>query len=405
MAKKKTVKKTDYPEFKEKKVSLGNAIIIGFVLAIIGVFVGVNFNNIFGGFGIYLGGSKTSEINQSELDEIYGKLREAYNGEIDEEKLLEGAKKGMVEAVGDVYTEYMDEEEADNYTNSVLHGNVGAGVGVEMGLRDGYVRILRLLPNNPAERAGVMIGDIIYKIDGEEVYTWSTTDIAKILRGEAGTEVTLTVARDGKELDFKMTREEINNVSEYVTYDGDTAIITVTRFDNNTGTEIQKEAAKFKEKGINKVILDLRGNGGGYVLAAQDLLSLWIDGKLILTQKSTHFGEDKMNTASGRAILKDMKTIVLVNGSTASASEITAAALKDYGKATIVGTKTYGKGVVQKMYNLSGGGILKITIAEWLSPKGNSINNDGVTPDIEVTMTAEDINKMRDPQLDKAKSL
>ncbi|MBQ6149799.1 S41 family peptidase [Candidatus Saccharibacteria bacterium] len=405
MAKKKTVKKTDYPEFKEKKVSLGNAIIIGFVLAIIGVFVGVNFDNIFGGFGIYLGGSKTSEINQSELDEIYGKLREAYNGEIDEEKLLEGAKKGMVEAVGDVYTEYMDEEEADNYTNSVLHGNVGAGVGVEMGLRDGYVRILRLLPNNPAERAGVMIGDIIYKIDGEEVYTWSTTDIAKILRGEAGTEVTLTVARDGKELDFEMTREEINNVSEYVTYDGDTAIITVTRFDNNTGTEIQKEAAKFKEKGINKVILDLRGNGGGYVSAAQDLLSLWIDGKLILTQKSTHFGEDKMNTASGRAILKDMKTIVLVNGSTASASEITAAALKDYGKATIVGTKTYGKGVVQKMYNLSGGGILKITIAEWLSPKGNSINNDGVTPDIEVTMTAEDINKMRDPQLDKAKSL
>ena len=405
MAKKKTVKKTDYPEFKEKKVSLGNAIIIGFVLAIIGVFVGVNFNNIFGGFGIYLGGSKTSQINQSELDEIYGKLREAYNGEIDEEKLLEGAKKGMVEAVGDVYTEYMDEEEADNYTNSVLHGNVGAGVGVEMGLRDGYVRILRLLPNNPAERAGVMIGDIIYKIDGEEVYTWSTTDIAKILRGEAGTEVTLTVARDGKELDFKMTREEINNVSEYVTYDGDTAIITVTRFDNNTGTEIQKEAAKFKEKGINKVILDLRGNGGGYVSAAQDLLSLWIDGKLILTQKSTHFGEDKINTASGRAILKDMKTVVLVNGSTASASEITAAALKDYGKATIVGTKTYGKGVVQKMYNLSGGGILKITIAEWLSPKGNSINNDGVTPDIEVTMTAEDINKMRDPQLDKAKSL
>ncbi|MBQ3280761.1 S41 family peptidase [Candidatus Saccharibacteria bacterium] len=405
MAKKKTVKKTDYPEFKEKKVSLGNAIIIGFVLAIIGVFVGVNFDNIFSGFGIYLGGFKTSEINQSELDEIYGKLREAYNGEIDEEKLLEGAKKGMVEAVGDVYTEYMDEEEADNYTNSVLHGNVGAGVGVEMGLRDGYVRILRLLPNNPAERAGVMIGDIIYKIDGEEVYTWSTTDIAKILRGEAGTEVTLTVARDGKELDFEMTREEINNVSEYVTYDGDTAIITVTRFDNNTGTEIQKEAAKFKEKGINKVILDLRGNGGGYVSAAQDLLSLWIDGKLILTQKSTHFGEDKMNTASGRAILKDMKTIVLVNGSTASASEITAAALKDYGKATIVGTKTYGKGVVQKMYNLSGGGILKITIAEWLSPKGNSINNDGVTPDIEVTMTAEDINKMRDPQLDKAKSL
>lgn len=405
MAKKKTAKKTDYPEFKEKKVSLGNAIIIGAVLAVFGVFIGINFNNIAGGFGFYLGGSKNADLNQSELDEIYDKLIESYNGEIDGVKLLEGAKKGMVEAVGDVYTEYMDTEEAENYTNSVLHGNVGAGVGVEMGLRDGYVRVLRLLPNNPAERAGVMIGDIIYKIDGQEVYTWTTTEIAKILRGEAGTEVVLTVARDGKEVEFKMVREEINNVSEYVTYDGDTAIITVTRFDSNTGTQIQKEAAKFKEKGVNKVILDLRGNGGGYVAAAQDLLSLWLDGKLILTQKSEHFGEDKINTSSGRAILKDMKTVVLVNGSTASASEITAAALKDYGKATIVGTKTYGKGVVQKMFNLSGGGMLKITVAEWLSPKGNSINNNGVTPDVEVTMTVEDINKMRDPQLGKAKSL
>lgn len=405
MAKKKLKKKTDYPEWKEKKVSLGNAIIIGAVLAVFGGIIGANFNNIFGGFGVYLGGSKNTEINRSELDEIYSKLAETYNGEIDSDKLIEGAKKGMVEAVGDVYTEYMDEEEAENYTNNVLHGNVGAGVGVEMGLRDGYVKVLRLLPNNPAEKAGVMIGDIIYKIDGQEVYTWSTSEIAKILRGDAGTEVTLTVARNGKEVEFKMVREEINNVSEYVTYDGNTAIITVTRFDNNTGTEIQKEAAKFKEKGINKVILDLRGNGGGYVAAAQDLLSLWIDGKLILTQKSAHFGEDKMSTSSGKAILKDMKTVVLVNGSTASASEITAAALKDYGKATIVGTKTYGKGVVQKMYELTGGGILKVTIAEWLTPKGNSINNDGVTPDVEVEMTVEDINKMRDPQLDKAKSL
>ncbi|MBR3270166.1 S41 family peptidase [Candidatus Saccharibacteria bacterium] len=405
MAKKKTVKKTDYPEWQEKKVSLGNAIIIGAVLAVIGGVIGANFNNIFGGFGVYLGASKNAEVNRSGLDEIYNKLLEAYNGEVDEVKLSEGAKKGMVEAVGDVYTEYMDKDEAEIYTNNVLHGNVGGGIGVEMGLRDGYVRVLRLLPNNPALRAGILIGDIIYKVNGEEVYTWSSSEIAKVLRGDPGTEVTVTVARDGKELDFTMIREEINNVSEYVTYDGNTAIITVTRFDNNTGMEVQKEAAKFKEKGISKVILDLRGNGGGYVSAAQDLLSLWLDGKLVLTQKSTHFGEERMSTSSGKAILKDMKTIVLVNGSTASASEITAAALKDHKKATIVGTKTYGKGVVQKMYNLSGGGILKVTTAEWLTPNGDSINNNGVVPDVEVEMTVEDINKMRDPQMDKAKSL
>lgn len=402
---KKTVKKTDYPEWKEKKVSLGNAIIIGAVLAVIGVAVGANFNNIFGGFSKYFGGANTNEINQSALDEVYDKLAQSYNGEVDSDKLLEGAKKGMVQALGDVYTEYMDKDEAENYTNGVLHGNVGAGIGVEMGLRDGYVRVLRVLPDNPALKAGIMIGDIFYKVNGEEVYTWTSSEIAKKLRGESGTEVTVTMARNGKEIEFKMVREEINNVSEYVNYDGDTAIITVTRFDNNTGSEVQKEAAKFKEKGISKVILDLRGNGGGYVSAAQDLLALWLDNKLMLTQKSAHFEEERMSTISGKAILKDTKTIVLVNGSTASASEIAAAALKDYDKATIVGTKTYGKGVVQKMYNLSGGSILKVTTAEWLTPKGNSINNEGVEPDIKVEMTTEDINKMRDPQMDKAKSL
>ena len=404
MAKKKTVKKTDYPEWREKKVSLGNAIIIGGVFALIGAVIGVNWNNWFGGLGVYLGGNKNATINQTGLDEVYNKLKESYNGEIDEAKLSEGAKKGMVEALGDVYTVYMDEEESASYTDS-LHGNVGAGIGVEMGLRDGYVRVLRVLPDNPALKAGIMIGDIFYKVNGEEIYTLSTTEIAKRLKGEPGTEVTVTMARDGKEIEFKMKREEINNVSAYVNYDGDTAIVTVLRFDNNTGTEVQKMASSFKDKGVKKVILDLRGNGGGYVSAAQDLLSLWLDNQVMLVQKSLHFGEERMSTSLGKAILKDMKTVVLVNGSTASASEIVAAALKEYGKATIVGTKTYGKGVVQKMYNLSGGGMLKVTTAEWLTPKKNSINEEGVAPDIEIDRTTEDINKMRDPQLDKAKSL
>ena len=181
--------------------------------------------------------------------------------------------------------------------------------------------------------------------------------------------------------------------------------MTVLRFDKDTGTKVQEMAKEFSSKGINKVILDLRGNGGGYVSAAQDLLSLWVDKQTILIQRSAHFGEEKTSSLSGRAILSDMETVVLVNGSTASASEIVAAALKDYNKATIVGETTYGKGVVQKMYDLSGGGMLKVTVAEWLTPNNNSINKVGVEPDVEIEMTAEDINKMRDPQMDKAKSL
>ena len=208
-----------------------------------------------------------------------------------------------------------------------------------------------------------------------------------------------------KEKDFKMTREKINNVSAYVEYTGHTAIVTVTRFDNDTGTMVQQFAQEFSKKGVNKVILDLRGNGGGYVSAAQDMLSLWIDGEKILEQKSLHYGNTVTKALSGKAILKDMKTVVLVNGSTASASEIVAGALQDYGKATILGEKTYGKGVVQNLFNLSGGTLLKVTTAEWYTPNDRSINKEGITPDVEVKRSYEDINAMRDPQLDKAKAL
>ena len=393
-------------EFKEKKVSLGNAIIIGGVLAILGGVIGANWNNWFGGFGQYLGGgtSTNSSVNWSSLNEVYNKLVATYNGEISEEAVIEGAKRGLTESLGDVYTTYMDAEETADFYDD-LHGNVGAGIGVEMGLRDGYVRVLRTLPDNPARKAGILAGDILYKVDGEEVYNLSSDEIAKKVRGEKGTEVTVTVVRDGEEKTFTMKREEINNVSAYVEYDGSTAIVTVTRFDNDTGTMVQGFAREFADKGVKKVIVDLRGNGGGYVAAAKDLLSLWIDGNTVLKQKSKHFGDSEEKSSSGKAILSDMKTVVLVNGSTASASEITAGALQDYGKATVVGEKTYGKGVVQNLYDLSGGTVLKVTTAEWYTPNERSINGEGITPDVEVERSYEDINAMRDPQMDKAKKL
>ena len=390
----------------EKKVSLGNAIIIGAVFAVIGVVVGANWNAIFGGFAPYLGlsGSQSSGVNWSALDEVYNKLTSSYNGEIEEAKVIEGAKKGIAESLEDVYTVYMTAEETSDFYKD-LHGDVGSGIGVEMGLRDGYVRVLRTLPDNPARKAGILAGDIIYKVDGEEVYNLESDEIAKKLRGEAGSEVTVTMVRDGEEKTFKMKREEINNVSAYVEYDGNTAIVTVTRFDNDTGTKVQGFANEFAKKGVKKVILDLRGNGGGYVSAAKDLLSLWIDGEKILTQRSKHFGDTEEKSNSGKAVLKDMNTVVLVNGSTASASEITAGALQDYGKAKIVGEKTYGKGVVQNLYDLSNGTLLKVTTADWYTPKDRSINGEGITPDVEVERSYEDINAMRDPQMDKAKKL
>lgn len=395
----------DNRKWEEKKTSLGNAIIISAVMAILGVVVGFNAKSWFSGFLGLVGITDVSQssVDWSSLDEVYNQLANSYNGEISTEVILDGAKSGMVSALGDQYTSYMNAEQSSAFYDE-LHGNVGSGIGIEMGLRDGYVRVLRVLPNNPALKAGVMVGDIIYKVNGEEVYTLSTEEISAKIKGEAGTEVVLTVARNGEELSFTMQREAINNVSVFVDYDGSTAILTVTRFDDDTGRKVQQIASEFASKGVNKVILDLRGNGGGYVSAAQDMLSLWLDNQTFLIQKSKHYGNKTMSTAAGKAILKDMKTVVLVNASTASASEIVAGALQDYGKATIMGEKTYGKGVVQNLLNLSAGATLKVTTADWHTPNDRSINKEGITPDEEVEMTYEDINAMRDPQMDAAKA-
>jgi len=392
-------------EWKGRKVNLGSAIVCSAIVLILGFIVGLNWQSLSSKFSPYLsiGNSSSNEMDWSALNEVYSTLTEYYDGDIDKDAIVEGAKAGLVDAVGDKYTVYMTAEEAQEFQDD-LHGEVGAGIGVVIAERDNYIRVIRTTPDNPAREAGILAGDIIYKIDDEEVYDEDTETIATKLRGEAGTEVKLTVVRDNEEKEFTLTREKINNVSADVSYDDDTAIILVTRFDNDTGTEVQKMAAEFEDKGIKKVILDLRDNGGGYVSAAKDLLSLWIDGENVVTQKSSGLSENTY-ADHGKAILKDMKTIVLVNGSTASASEIVAGALQDYGKATIVGTQTYGKGVVQSLLTLSNNTMLKVTSAHWYTPNGNSINETGITPDKEVDITYEQINAGKDPQLDAAKKL
>jgi len=387
----------------EKRVSLGGAIIGCVVTLAVGVFVGIGWNNFSSNFLPYLGVNTQSTNDWSALDEVYSNLSIYYDGEIDKTAMIEGAKKGMTDALGDIYTKYMDAEEAKEYQDA-LHGEAGSGIGVVMALRDGYTRVLRTLPDNPAEKAGIKAGDIIYKVNGEEVYAEDSDTISNKIRGEVGTEVEITVVRDGEEKTFKLKREVINNVSAYVDYDGDTAIITVTRFDDDTGTTIRKIVQDdFGKKNVKKVILDLRNNGGGYVSAAKDLVSLWVDGEKVLIQKSKNDGEEITYANRNQAALKDMPTVVLVNGATASASEIVAGALKDYNKAKIIGETTFGKGVVQTLLNLSNNTLLKVTTAKWYTPNGISLNSEGIKPDQEVTLTYDDANHSRDPQMDAAK--
>lgn len=383
------------------KINLGSAIIGSAITLAIGLMVGLNWNHISTNFLPYLGFKKTTSTDWSGLDEVYYQLQENYDGNLDKDALVEGAKKGLVEAVGDTYTAYLTREEAAEFNKS-LHGDVGAGIGIEMAKREEYVRVTRTLPDNPARAAGILAGDIIYKVDGEEVYMLDADEIAQKIRGAAGSKVSVTIVRDQQEKTFELTREVINNVSADITYKGDTAIIMITRFDTDTGTKVQEFAKDFADKGIKKVILDLRGNGGGYVSAARDLLSLWLDGDKVLIQRAKYLSEDITYAKRSNALLKDMKTIVLVNGTTASASEIVAGALQDYDKATVIGETTYGKGVVQTLVNLSGGAQLKVTTAHWYTPLGSSINLTGIKPDKEVERTYDDINSGRDPQLDAA---
>jgi carboxyl-terminal processing protease len=399
------MKKTEKTE-KTITLSLGTTVFSVIIALFAGFYIGANWEGIFSNFGPYLGGkTQTDTLELKPVQYLYTTLKENYDGDIDKNALVEGAEKGMIAAVGDKYTEYMTSDEASDYKNA-LEGDIEeAGVGVSLAVRENYTRVIRTLPDNPARKAGVLAGDIIYAIDDKEVWQESTDIIAQKLRGTAGSKFKLTVVRNNKKIDFELTREKINNVSADIEYKDNIAILSVYRFSTDTGALVKKLAKEASDKNVKGIIVDLRNNGGGYVNAAKEMLSLWIDGEKVLTQRSKTLNTTSIYASRGNAILKDMKTVVLINGSTASASEIVVGALKDYNKATIVGEKTYGKGVVQSMVDLDGGALLKVTSAHWYTPNDNGINGTGIEPDEKVERTYEQINKNIDPQLDKAFSL
>ncbi len=406
-----TAKKTSNPTrslydaspIPERKVNLATTVIIAAVTMAIGIVVGINANNISKGVNRALGQKTATSVDFSSLDELYSELSANFDGDIDKTKIVEEAKRGLVNGAGDKYTYYMTKSESDEFQKE-LDGDVGAGIGVEIGERDGVVKVLRTTPDNPARKAGVLAGDIIYKADDEDISSLDVENVAKKLRGKEGTKVKLTVVRDGEEKSFELTRETINNVSVYSDYKDDAAIITITRFDNDTGRLAREKAQEALSRKVSKVIIDLRGNGGGYVSAAQEVASLWVEnGKLIVEQKSKKMGyNEKIYAEGGAPILNGVKTIVLTNGSTASASEIVAGALKDYGLAKLVGEKTYGKGSVQALNSLKAGEMLRVTVAKWYTPNGQNIDGEGIKPDKEVERTFEQINKEIDPQLEAA---
>ena len=358
---------------------------------------GINSGALSGNINSLLG---KGDIDLTSVQETYRALESNFDGDLDKKKLIEGANKGLVDAAGDQYTVFMNKKESTSFDDA-LSGNIGGGIGVEVGMRNNVPTVVRVLQDNPAEKSGVMINDIITKVNGESTEGKTLTEVTTAIRGEVGTTVKLTVLRNGEEKEFNITREQVNNPSAYGQIKDGVGILTITRFDDETGSLARAVAMDFKNKGVKGVVVDLRGNGGGYVTAAQAVAGIWLDRQLVTTERTKGKVTEELKS-TGSPILNGVKTVVLVNGSSASASEIVAGALHDHKVATLVGETTFGKGSVQKLVNLSDGATLKVTIARWYTPRGVNISEKGIVPDTTVVRSADDINASRDPQLEAA---
>lgn len=342
-------------------------------------------------------------LNYRDVEALYDKLRENYDGKLTEAELIEGLKEGLVNAAGDQYTQYLTPKEAKEFDQE-LNGTF-SGIGARlMEDKNKMVMVETPLAGYPAEKSGLKARDVIVEINGESALDMSVSDAVDKIRGEEGTKVKLKVSRDGREqLDFEITRETISIPSvESKILEGNIGYLQVSRFDETTGELARKAAQEFKDTQVKGVVLDLRNNPGGLLDAAVSLSGIWLpQGKTVLQEKRD--GKViKTYESDGPAILKDFKTVVLINEGSASASEITAGALRDNDAATLLGEKSFGKGSVQTLERLSNGGILKVTIARWFTPNGKNIDKTGIEPDKKVERSIEDVQKGRDPQLDAA---
>jgi carboxyl-terminal processing protease len=344
-----------------------------------------------------------SQLDFSSLNDVYSVLRSKYDGTIDTAKLIDGAKHGMVDALGDPYTVYFNAEEAKAF-NSDLNGTF-EGIGAELGKNGSQLSILGVLADSPAEKAGLQKNDIILKVNGEDTSTMTVGSAVTKIRGEKGTSIKLTILRGETTKEYSITRDTITSpsvTSEIL--EGNVGYMRIARFGDDTSGLARKAAENFKAQGVSKVILDLRGNGGGLLTAAQSVSSLWLKDKVIVSERSGGVVTDTLRS-QGEAILEGIKTVVLVDGNSASASEIVAGALKDNKAATLVGEKTFGKGSVQVIDDITSGGSLKVTIARWYTPNGVNINKEGIQPDKEVKISDEDVKAAKDTQKITALSL
>ena len=380
------------------------------LLAVIAAYlIGVNVGNgnIGLGTGKPLNGQLSSKIDYSSVNQLYGLLRDNYDGSLNDNQVLDGLKTGLANSTNDPYTEYFSASQATDFNNQLSESF--SGIGAEMGKNaNNQIIIVSPISGFPADKAGLKAQDIITAINGESTSGMSVDAAVSKIRGPANTNVKLDILRGGnQQLNFDIKREKITLPSvKSKIIDGNIGYISINQFTEDTTDLATKAAQQFKSQNVKGIVLDLRGNPGGLVNAAVGICNLWLkNGQMIMQEKK---GNEVVNTyyADGNSnILNGIPTVVLVDGGSASASEITAGALHDNNAATIVGEKTFGKGVVQQIFNLSGGAEAKITVAKWYRPNGKNIQHIGITPDKTISNTKDQISAGTDSQLDSAKQI
>ncbi len=325
---------------------------------------------------------------------------------VDQQKVLYGAIQGAVSSVGDPYTTFFEPQELKDFQTN-LSGKF-FGIGAEIGQKNGVITIVAPIDGSPAQKAGLQAKDVVAAVNGQSTAEWSVDQAVAKIRGDKGTKVTLTIIRQGKDkpFDVPIVRDEIKVKSvkwDYKDVNGKKiAVVTLSQFGDDTKPLFDQAVNDILTKNVNGIVIDLRNNPGGYLQTAVDVASNWLaPGDLVVTEAKSEGDPTKYN-AEGQAKLKGVKTVVLINGGSASAAEILSGALHDHQAAELIGEKSFGKGSVQELVSLKDGSALKITVAKWITPGGKNLNHDGLEPDVKVTLTQENVDKGQDPQMDKA---
>lgn len=343
-----------------------------------------------------------ADVNEK-LDQINSIIEKyyLYENEVDADTLIDGIYSGYAAALGDPYTEYYDEEETSALYESTSGEFSGIGATMSKGLSSDEITVSNVYEDSPAEKAGMKAGDVIIAVDGHSVSGQELETVVSWIKGEKGTDVTLRVLRNGEELELTATRDiiEVQTVSGEMK-DGQIGYIAVSEFDTVTYEQFEKALNDLEAQGMEGLVIDLRGNPGGNLTTVTDMLKLLLPEGTIVSTKDKYGNTEEITCDGTHEFKKPLA--VLVNQYSASASEIFSGAVQDYGIGTIVGTTTYGKGVVQQLMDLGDGTCLKVTIAEYYTPNGRSINGTGVEPDVEVEYEYDEANPEADNQLEKA---